>query len=87
MSKPVIAVWFSCGAASAVAAKLTIEKYGETHDIRVLNNPVLLCASASPSWSPAPSTLPPLPYWPSVSGRLQQRGGRQDMMMNMNTAN
>lgn len=40
MIKPVIAVWFSCGAASAVAAKLTIEKYGETHEIRVLNNPV-----------------------------------------------
>lgn len=40
MSKPVIAVWFSCGAASAVSAKLTIEKYGDTHDIRVLNNPV-----------------------------------------------
>ncbi|GKV89336.1 hypothetical protein [Pectobacterium carotovorum] len=35
-----IAVWFSCGAASAVAAKLTIEKYGNTHNIRVLNNPV-----------------------------------------------
>jgi hypothetical protein len=35
-----IAVWFSCGAASAVAAKLTLEKYSETHDVRVLNNPV-----------------------------------------------
>lgn len=35
-----IAVWFSCGAASAVAAKKTIEKYGKTHIIRVLNNPV-----------------------------------------------
>lgn len=40
MSIPVIAVWFSCGAASAVAAKLTIEKYGDTHEIHVLNNPV-----------------------------------------------
>jgi len=40
MSKPVIAVWFSCGAASAVAAKKTIEKYGEDYDIRVVNNPV-----------------------------------------------
>lgn len=37
---PVIAVWFSCGAASAVAAKLTLEKYGKTHKIRILNNPV-----------------------------------------------
>ena len=36
-----IAVWFSCGAASAVAAKKTIEKYGSTHNIRLLNNPVL----------------------------------------------
>ena len=35
-----IAVWFSCGAASAVAAKKTIEKYGSTATIRVLNNPV-----------------------------------------------
>lgn len=35
-----IAVWFSCGAASAVAAKLTVDKYGTTHRVRVLNNPV-----------------------------------------------
>lgn len=35
-----IAVWFSCGAASAVAAKLTVEKYGKTCRVRVLNNPV-----------------------------------------------
>ncbi|ESQ85446.1 hypothetical protein AEAC466_04585 [Asticcacaulis sp. AC466] len=40
-AKPVIAVWFSCGAASAVAAKLTIERYGATHDVRLLNNFVL----------------------------------------------
>jgi hypothetical protein len=39
-NKPVIAVWFSCGAASAVAAKKTIEKYGDTHHIRIINNPV-----------------------------------------------
>ena len=36
-----IAVWFSCGAASAVAAKLTLEKYGKEHEVIVLNNPVL----------------------------------------------
>ena len=36
-----IAVWFSCGAASAVAAKKTIEHYGEQCLIRILNNPVL----------------------------------------------
>lgn len=34
----VIAVWFSCGAASAVAAKKTIEKYGHLATIRILNN-------------------------------------------------
>lgn len=36
-----IAVWFSCGAASAVAAKKTIEKYGDICTVRVLNNPIL----------------------------------------------
>lgn len=39
--KETIAVWFSCGAASAVAAKLTVEKYGETHNILIVNNPVV----------------------------------------------
>jgi len=36
----VIDVWFSCGAASAVAAKLTLEKYGDD-TVRVLNNPII----------------------------------------------
>lgn len=35
-----IAVWFSCGAASAAAAKKTIELYGSTHKIRIINNPI-----------------------------------------------
>lgn len=35
-----IVVWFSCGAASAVAAKLTIDKYGATNNILLVNNPV-----------------------------------------------
>ena len=35
-----IAVWFSCGAASAVAAKLTVEKYQGKCVVRVLNNPI-----------------------------------------------
>ncbi|UQY87945.1 hypothetical protein LQE85_01525 [Stenotrophomonas rhizophila] len=39
--RPMIAVWFSCGAASAVAAKLTIQRYAATHEIRVVNNPVV----------------------------------------------
>lgn len=40
MANRVIAVWFSCGAASAVAAKKTVEIYGGLDKIRVLNNPV-----------------------------------------------
>lgn len=40
MEKKNITIWFSCGAASAVAAKLTIEKYGKDYDISVVNNPV-----------------------------------------------
>jgi len=35
-----IAVWFSCGAASAVAAKLTLEKYGRYNKISIVNNPI-----------------------------------------------
>jgi len=35
-----IAVWFSCGAASAVAAKLTLEKYGQNNKISIVNNPI-----------------------------------------------
>lgn len=36
-----IVVWFSRGAASAVAAKKTIEQYGDTCNVRVINNPIL----------------------------------------------
>lgn len=35
-----IVVWFSCGAASAVAAKRTVERYGGSNTIRVVNNPI-----------------------------------------------
>lgn len=35
-----IAVWFSCGAASAVAAKLTVLKYGDTNKVSIINNPI-----------------------------------------------
>lgn len=35
-----IAVWFSCGAASAVAAKLTLDKYGSSNKISIVNNPI-----------------------------------------------
>lgn len=34
-----IAVWFSCGAASAAALKITVEKYGKNR-VRAVNNPV-----------------------------------------------
>lgn len=40
MRKGIIAVWFSCGAASAVAAKKTIEMFGETNEVIILNTPV-----------------------------------------------
>jgi len=36
-----IVVWFSCGAASAIAAKKTIEYYGKTHNVLCVNNPVI----------------------------------------------
>lgn len=36
-----IVVWFSCGAASAVAAKKTLEKYGTDNNVRIVNNPVI----------------------------------------------
>lgn len=39
--KETITVWFSCGAASAVAAKKTIEKYGEDYNVIIVNNPVV----------------------------------------------
>jgi hypothetical protein len=40
MTGKTIAVWFSCGAASAVAAKLTIQMYGADNTILIVNNPV-----------------------------------------------
>jgi hypothetical protein len=36
-----IAVWFSSGAASAVAAKKTVERYGNLCRVRLVNNPML----------------------------------------------
>lgn len=40
MENKTIVVWFSCGAASAVAAKLTLEKYSDCNNVIVANNPV-----------------------------------------------
>ena len=36
---PLIAVWFSCGAASAAALKLTVDKYGKDV-VRAINQPI-----------------------------------------------
>ena len=38
--KKTIAVWFSCGVASAVALQKTLEIYGETHNVLAINSPV-----------------------------------------------
>ena len=35
-----IVVWFSCGAASAVALKKTLEIYGGAHEVRAVNTPI-----------------------------------------------
>lgn len=40
MKNKTIVVWFSCGAASAIAAKKTIEIFGANNNIRVVNTPV-----------------------------------------------
>lgn len=40
MEKETIAVWFSCGAASAVAAKLIVDKYRDTHNIFIVNTEI-----------------------------------------------
>lgn len=37
---PTIAVWFSCGAPSAIAIRETFRRYGNSHIIRVVNNQV-----------------------------------------------
>lgn len=39
--KKIITCWFSCGVASAIAAKKTIDIYGKNHKIYVVNNPVI----------------------------------------------
>jgi hypothetical protein len=40
MENKTIAVWFSCGAASACAAKMTIDLYGKNNEILIVNNPI-----------------------------------------------
>ena len=41
MEGKTIAVWFSCGAASAMAAIKTVELYGEKNNVLIFNTPVL----------------------------------------------
>jgi len=41
MKTPTIAVWFSCGAPSAIAIRETFRRYGNSHKIRVVNNEVV----------------------------------------------
>lgn len=40
MKNKTIVVWFSCGAASAVAAKLTLDVYGKNNKVIICNNPI-----------------------------------------------
>ena len=40
-SGDVIAVWFSCGAASAIALQETLRRYGDTCTVRALNTPLV----------------------------------------------
>jgi len=79
-----IAVWVSCGLASAVAAKLTIERYGATHAVRLVNNPVLeegednrrFLADVS-RWCGAPIEAVTHPGYPDCSAATvwDKRGG------------
>ena len=41
MNRETIAVWFSCGVASAVAAKETIDEYGGDYNVIIVYNPVV----------------------------------------------
>lgn len=40
MPEPTVVAWFSCGAASAVAARLAVDELSGTHEVRVVNTPV-----------------------------------------------
>lgn len=74
--KPQIAVWFSCGAASAVAAWLTVGTYGRAYDVRVVNNPVAeedadnrrFLADVQ-KWIGLPIEFAVNPKWPAASAR------------------
>ncbi|MFY7925540.1 MAG: hypothetical protein ACOVN5_06995 [Aquidulcibacter sp.] len=69
-----IVVWFSNGAASAVAAYQTLKKYGSTCDVRLVNNPVieedednLRFQRDVSEWLDRPIVLHSAPAYPSAS--------------------
>ena len=75
MTEGMIAVWFSCGAASAVAAKLTVEKYGKEL-VRVVNSPVIeehpdnrRFLNDVQEWIGVPVELAVNPRYPAASAR------------------
>lgn len=41
MEGKTICVWFSCGAPSAVASKMILDKYGKDNTVLIVNNPVV----------------------------------------------
>ena len=78
-----IAVWFSCGAVSAVAAKLTLDKYGATHDVRVVNTPIAeedednqRFAADVGAWLRVPIERASNPAWPDSSADSVWRARR-----------
>lgn len=69
-----IVVWFSCGAASAIAAKLTVDRYGATNEVRIVNNPVAeedadnqRFAKDVGAWIGRPIETAINPKWPTCS--------------------
>lgn len=73
----VIAVWFSCGVASAVAAKLTLDRFGSTNAIRILNNPVVeedydnvRFRNDVQAWLGAPIEIVSNKNWPDASAAV-----------------
>lgn len=69
-----IAVWFSCGVPSAVAAKMALVRYGNLCRVRVLNNPVieedednLRFKSEVQEWLGVPIEDARNPEWPNAS--------------------
>lgn len=69
-----IVVWFSCGAASAIALHETLRRYGDTCNVRAVNNPVaeedpdnLRFARDVGRWLGIAIEISPNPKWPAAS--------------------